>query len=319
MIYTVTLNPSIDQHITLNKLVKDDTLRAQSVEKYPGGKGINVCRALKILGRPAKAFTFMGGYAGYILRDLLQKEEVVFDSTDVIGETRMNVILTDLSDRTQTRISMPGPEVQKFTLDILLEKIHKAEPRPSFWVLGGSLPPSRPVDTFRWIIQSLNDRGERCVLDADADVLEEGIKAKPFMIKPNEFEIERLAGRPLPGLDDKAKVAVEICRKGVEVVAVTLDGRGALVVTKDASYRAEAPRVEVKSKVGAGDSFIAGFLNALRSGKDIPEASREGVAAGTAAVIKEGTSLFTREDFERVRGLVQVEQMENCPAVMTKP
>jgi 1-phosphofructokinase family hexose kinase len=309
VIYTVTLNPSIDQHITLDKLIKDDTLRAKSVKKYPGGKGINVCRALKILGRDAKAFTFLGGYAGYILRDLLQKEEVIFDSTDVIGETRMNVIITDLSDKTQTRISMPGPEVQDFTLAILLGKIHKAEPRPYFWVLGGSLPVSRPLDTFRWIIQSLNERGEKCVLDADADVLAEGIKAKPFMIKPNEFEIERLAGRPVKRVEEIHRVALEICQSGVEIVAVTLDGQGALVTTKDDSYLVEAPKVEVKSKVGAGDSFIAGFLNALRSGRDIKEASCEAVAAGTAAVVKEGTGLFSKEDFEKIRKEVKVSSL----------
>ena len=230
---------------------------------------------------------------------MLQKEEVIFDSTDIIGETRMNVIITDLSDKTQTRISMPGPEVQDFTLASLLYKIHKAEPRPCFWVLSGSLSVSRPLDTFRWIIQSLNDRGEKCVLDADADVLAEGIKAKPFMIKPNEFEIERLAGRTVKRVEEIH----------VEIVAVTLDGQGALVTTKDDSYLVEAPKVEVKSKVGAGDSFIAGFLNALRSGKDIKEASREPVAARTAAVIKEGTGLFSREDFEKIRKEVKVSSL----------
>ena len=311
MIYTITLNPSVDQHITIPKLVKDDAIRALSSQQYPGGKGINVSRGLSLLGCGTKVFTVRGGCSGYILRDLLEKSEIGCAFVEVLGETRINVILTDLSDRSQTRVSLPGPEVGSTAMKAMMEKIAVADPRPHFWVLGGSLPPSSPPGTYANIIGYLKSKGEKCVLDADGDALEEGVKAKPFMIKPNEFELERLTGRKLKDDNQVFQAAAQLCHDGVEIVAVTLGARGALVATRKECYRLEAPIVEVKSKVGAGDSFIAGFLVATVSGKSIQEAFVDAVAAGTAAVIHEGTQLYAREDFEKIKPLVKVKVLKD--------
>lgn len=309
MIDTFTLNPSIDQYLMVPHWVKDDTLRAVVGHRYPGGKGINVARALKVLGRETRAFTLVGGMAGYMLRDLLAGLKIDCVFVEIPGETRINMIVTDSSDHTQTRLSLPGPEIDSVHRDLLIELILKAKPQPEYWVMGGSVPPGIGEDIYFRIIQKLSAQGPKCVLDTDEEALREGVRAKPFLIKPNEFEIERLVGRTLGGTKEFVAAAREICRQGVEIVALTLGHKGALVVTREEALEVSGPKVEVKSKVGAGDCFLAGFLDSLESGGSLEQAALCGVAAGTAAVIHEGTAFFTREDFERLKPQVKARRL----------
>lgn len=310
MIYTITINPSIDNHITVKKLVKDDAIRTVSMRRDPGGKGINVSRVVKELSGETRAFAIVGGCAGYMLRDLLDRDKIDFSYIEIVGETRINVILTDLSDRTQTRISAPGPVVEPKDIEAFMDLLSKVSPAPSFWVLGGSLPPGAPNDTYKNIIERLNIKGEKCVLDTDGEALELGVKASPFLIKPNEFELERLIGRPVIGEAEIVSVSREFCKNGVGVVIVSLGEKGAFLVTKDEALRLEPPKVEVRSKVGAGDSLIGGLLVSLEKGWGLKEAACYGVAAGTAAVMTEGTRLCLREDVERIFTAVKANSVE---------
>ena len=155
------------------------------------------------------------------------------------------------------------------------------------------------------MIETLQAKGERCVLDADGETLMEGIKARPFMIKPNEYELERLVGRPLKDEKEILQAARDLCAAGIGIVAVTLGGRGALVAASGEAYWLEAPPVDAKSKVGAGDSFIAGFLYDWAQAGTLETAARSGVAAGTAAVMKEGTHLFNLIDYEKLYPLTR--------------
>lgn len=311
MIYTITMNPSIDQHITINKLIKDDTLKASSIYRDPGGKGINVARVIKELGGETKAFGITGGCAGYMLKDLLDRHDLDYQFFEIMGETRINFIMTDLSDKTQTRISAPGPEADESMIAQFVSMLERANPRPAFWVFGGSLLPGLPPDTYKQLIKIFNARGEKCVLDADGEALKWGIQASPSFIKPNEFELGRLLGKDLRDEEDIAWAAGELCHKyGIEVVAVSLGKKGALFVQKTGVLKIDTPDVEVRTRVGAGDSMIGGFLTALDGGHDIEIAARMAVAAGTAAVMKEGTKLCLREDVERLFGLITAKPLD---------
>ena len=305
-IATVTVNPSIDQHITIDRLVKDDAIRAREMRRDPGGKGINVSRALKELGADTVAFGITGGGAGYILKRLLAERGIQFVSVEVIEETRINFIFSDRSDRTQTRISSPGPWVTLDEADRLLEKALTHQPAPKWWVLGGSLPRGIPADFYARLIRTLEARGACCFLDADDDALRIGVEAKPHGIKPNENELSRLVGRPLRSEDEILRAAREIIDAGVRIVAVTLGAKGALVVTPASVVHALPPPVDVRSKVGAGDSFLAGLVFALSCGISLEQATRRATAAGTAAVIHEGTQLCRREDVEQLEPQITV-------------
>jgi 1-phosphofructokinase family hexose kinase len=312
-IATVTMNPSIDQHILIDRLVKDDAIRARDIRRDPGGKGINVSRVLSELGSATLAFGLTGGGAGYIVKSLLHERGIAFESVDVLEETRINFIFTDRSDRTQTRVSSPGPWVTLDEADRLAALVLGQTPMPPWWVLGGSLPRGIPVDFYARLIRDLGRKGARCFLDADDDALRVGIEARPYGVKPNENELARLAGRELRDETQILEAARDVVAAGVEIVAVTLGGEGALVVTPSELVRARPPAVEVLSKVGAGDAFLAGFVLALSRGETLDQAARLGVAAGTAAVIHEGTQLCRKEDVERLLPRVTAEMRPLAP------
>lgn len=307
---TVTANPSIDQHISIDKLVKDDALRARAARRDPGGKGINVSMAVQELGGRTVAFGVSGGCGGYMLKSLMAEKKILFETVELPEETRINVILTDLSDRTQTRISAPGPRMSLTAVDALVEMILAYAPLPEWWALGGSLPPGVPGDFYARLVSRLQAKGARCALDADGEMLELGVQAKPFLIKPNEYEFARLTGRTFADEPSMGRAARELVAGGVGMVALTLGHNGALLVTRDIALRATCPPVEVRSKVGAGDSFVAGLLSALSDGRPIEEALRMGMAAGTAAVMNDGTQLCSRGDVERLLSQVRIEPLD---------
>lgn len=317
MIGTVTVNPSIDQHILIDKLTKDDAIRAREIRRDPGGKGINVSRVVKELGGETVAFGISGGCAGYMLRSLMADHDIPFESIEVPEETRINVILTDRSDRTQTRISATGPRMTLTELEQFTEKIVSFDPLPAWWVLGGSMPPGVPDDCYAKLITTLQQRGAKCLLDADDEVLQLGLQAKPYLIKPNEHEFARLVGRSLPDEQAMVGAARQLIEGGVQVVAITLGRKGALIVSQDAAFHVTSPDVEVKSKVGAGDSFLAGFVFALSQGQSLESAIRLGTAAGTAAVMHEGTQLCRREDVERLVDQITITPLKTAVSPQT--
>lgn len=317
MIGTVTVNPSIDQHILIDKLIKDDAVRAREIRRDPGGKGINVSRVVKELGGETVAFGISGGCAGYMLRSLMVERDVAFESIEVPEETRINVILTDRSDRTQTRISAPGPRMALADVEGFMQKIVTHQPLPQWWVLGGSLPPGVPEDFYARLIMLLQTQGAKCLLDADDETLKIGLQAKPYLIKPNEHEFARLVGRPLPDEGALIHAARTVIREGVQVVAITLGRKGAVIVTQETALHVTSPDVDVKSKVGAGDSFLAGFALALSQGQSLEAAVRLGTAAGAAAVMHEGTQLCRREDVERLVDQITITPLKASPALQT--
>ncbi len=300
MIGTITLNPSVDQHLTVEKLVKDDAIRAVSVRWFAGGKGINVSRVVHELGGEGRAFGFVGGFPGKMLTGWLDSAGIPHHFIDIEGDTRINTTVTDLYDMTQTHIRVKGPQVTGSELKKLSQQLLIFPNPPAFWVLGGSLPPGVPEDFYKHLIEGLEATGAKCVLDTDDEALTLGLDATPFMIKPNEHEFERLTGQTADTDERIVEAARRIVKKGTGIVVTTLGPRGAVVVSQDDAFRVNTPKIIPKSKVGAGDSTVAGTLIALERGASLREAVRYGVAAGTAAVLTEGTKLCERSEVERI-------------------
>lgn len=309
MIYTITLNPALDRIVEVEGLVPDDTNRIQRESRYAGGKGIDVSRVLRELGDDSIALGFVGGYDGLELEGRLIQEGVRTDFTKISEETRTNIIIFDRSRGTQTSLNAPGPTIKPHELALFFQKLEHLVPMPTMVVISGSIPPGVPVDIYARIIHSLKDQGVRVVLDADGEPLRRGVRALPFMIKPNIYELGRLVGGKLAEDSEVLEAARSIQRQGVEIVVVSLGGRGALAVSKEGSWRAVPPPVEVQSTVGAGDSLVAGFVYRLTRGAAIPECLRFGVACGTAAALTPGNELCHREDVHRLLPEVQVEEV----------
>jgi 1-phosphofructokinase family hexose kinase len=296
MIATITLNPSIDQHIFVRGLVKDDANRAISVFRYPGGKGINVSKVVRELGGPTHAYAMLGGFSGDLLKTLAEPLGISLTSFAIDGDTRINSILTDLKDHTQTRISDSGPWVSEKSITKFLKRLLAVQPKPFLWALGGSLSKGMPPSTYERFIRALQKAGMPCVLDADGEALKCGIRAKPFMIKPNEYEFKRLLGGSFKSLEDYLKGARSLVKRGLPLVVVSLGGRGALFVSAKEAFHVSSPNVKVKSKVGAGDSLIGGLTLGLYRKMSLKKAACLGVAASTSAVMREAPRLCFRKD-----------------------
>ncbi len=306
MIATVTLNPSLDEHIMVHGLVVEETNRWVKLLRYAGGKGIDVSRAIHEMGGMTIAYGFIGGPDGRTVEILLDEEGVLFSFTPIKQETRTNFIITDTKTHQQTRIGAPGPHISQRELERFLKKLREIRPSPNLITAGGSVPPGVPDNIYYDIVTEAKGRGVRTILDSAGQWLEEGIKAKPYLLKPNVHEAETLLGRELPTEEAIVEAALDLREMGIEVVVISRGKDGIIAATKGSLFKVVPPSVKVRSAVGAGDCTIAGLALKLAYRGSLIEACRLAVAMGTAAVLTPGTELCRRADVERLLPQVKV-------------
>lgn len=298
MIYTVTLNPALDKTVEIPGMALDTVNRITEMRTDPGGKGINVSKVIAKLGGESCAVGILGGESGRTLEKLLEGEPFATRFRFVEGQTRINLKIIDREGHTNTDINEPGLTVTAAELDALLREL-LAELRPGdIVVLAGSLPKGAPQDTYRTWTAACKKAGARVFLDADGALLAEGIKAAPYLIKPNDDELSRLAGRKLETIEELTAEGQKLLERGIERVVISLGGRGALYLRKGSTIYAEGLRVPVGSTVGAGDSVVAALAYAEAQGLSEEEAVRLSTAAGAANVMCSGTQAAEREAVE---------------------
>jgi len=318
MIATITLNPSLDEHITVNGLVVDEANRWARLKRYAGGKGIDVSRAIHEMGGVTTAYGFIGGPEGRALEILLDEEGVQFGFTPIEQETRTNFIITDSKTSKQTRIDAPGPRISQKELERFTRKIKNIYPRPDLIVVGGSLPRGIPGNIYYNIVMEAKRYRVRTILDAEGQWLAEGIKAKPYLIKPNVHEAEELLKRRLSTEDAIIKAALELVRKGIQVVVISRGKDGIIAASRKSVVKAVPPPVKVRSAVGAGDCTVAGLALKLAHNEPLIEACRLATAMGTAAVLTPGTELCHREDVKKLLPQVLVWEVPAKQRTKTK-
>ena len=298
MIYTVTLNPALDKTVEIPGMALDTVNRITEMRTDPGGKGINVSKVIAKLGGESCAVGILGGESGRTLEKLLENENFTTRFRFVEGQTRTNLKIIDREGHTNTDINEPGLTVTAAELDALLREL-LAELRPGdIVVLAGSLPKGAPPDTYRSWTAACKKAGARVFLDADGALLAEGIKAAPHLIKPNDGELSRLAGKKLETLEELTAEGRKLLERGIERVVISLGGRGALYLRKGSTIYAEGLRVPVGSTVGAGDSVVAALAYAEAQGLSEEEAVRLSTAAGAANVMCSGTQAAERDAVE---------------------
>jgi len=309
MIATVTLNPCLDRTITVHQLVVDETNRWTGTNLYAGGKGIDVSRAIHEMGGRATAYGFVGGPDGRILEILLDEEGVPFNFTPIEQETRTNFIITDTMTLHQTKISAPGPHISKEELERFIEKLRGIKPSPDLMVFGGSVPPGVPVNIYHDLVMGAKGYWVRSILDSEGQWLEEGIKAKPYLIKPNVHEAQELLKMELPTEEAIIEGALDLVEMGIEVAVISRAKDGIIAATKERIIKAVPPPVKLQSAVGAGDCTIAGLALKLAYGEPLVEACRLAVAMGSAAVLTPGTALCHKADVEKLLPQIKVWEM----------
>jgi 6-phosphofructokinase 2 len=301
-ILTLTLNPALDMASMVPKMIPDEKLRCSEPQLDPGGGGLNVSRAVHALGGDSLALVALGGLTGDRLAELIRREGVMFLGITGPGETRQSLTVNEASTGRQYRFMLPGPVWSDADQERVFMLLRAAGKPGGFAVISGSQPPGVPIDFPDKLAESM--AGMRVVLDTSGSALTQAVEhpiAGLELLRMDGEEAEALAGRKLETRADTADFAQGLVARGVAKKVVVARGADGSVLA-DAGTRlfAKAPKVQVKSKVGAGDSFVGGYVLALARGQSEGEALAQGVASAAAAVMSEATELCSAQDVARL-------------------
>ncbi|TLS39065.1 1-phosphofructokinase [Pseudalkalibacillus caeni] len=302
MIYTCTLNPSVDYIVKLDELKQGEVNLAAQDSKIPGGKGVNVSKVLKRLGIESRILGFVGGFTGSFIENVLQEEQLGTDFIKVDGDTRINI---KLKSQEETEINGLSPDINENHLNLLFDKLSVIE-EGDLLVLSGSVPGCIRNSIYKELIESISSKA-RVIVDSKGEPLKKALQANPFLVKPNHHELGDLFDVRVDSIE-KAKVyGQKLIEMGAQNAIVSMAGEGAILFTGEKAFRSTVPKGEVKNSVGAGDSVVAGFLSAIVKGEEIVDAFRFGVASGSATAFSEG--FCTIEQVNRLIPQVLVKEL----------
>jgi len=310
-ILTITLNPTVDFSTSAKRVHPDRKLRCEAATRDPGGGGVNVARAIHILGGDACAFAAVGGHMGQILLSLLGHEGVQVHPFDIPGETRQSMAVIERRSGQQYRFVMPGPIWDAALVKQALKKLRKAAPKDGYVVLSGSNPPGVPDNFPALLADQIQSTGTRLVVDTSGRALRRMAAEPdnpPYLLRMDKAEAEELAEVPLETVGELARFATDLVKRGVaQVIVMALGSKGSVLAIGDERWHAAAADVQVRSKVGAGDSFVGALVLSLSRGDAPPVALQKGAAAASAAVMTDATRLCPRTEAESL--------VARCPLV----
>ncbi len=313
MILTVTLNAAIDRTVAVPNFRLGHRHRAVESRTVAGGKGINVARALKLLGRPVIATGFAGGPTGNRLLEQLRKEAVLTDFTRIAAETRINLAVIDPTSGEQTEINERGPAVSPEEVEAFVRRVGYLADGAKLCVLAGTLPPGAGDDLYARLVKDLGERGLPVVLDAEGSAMLAGLRAGASVVTPNEREAEELVGQEFADRDDLIQGLSELVRLGAGEAAITRPDGCVAVIENGSEQRFLEVRTEPLdpvSTVGSGDAFLAGYVAARYDGRAADECLAYGVACGAESTQHFGAGTVDLNQVERLLGEVHVQDLE---------
>lgn len=301
-ILTVTLNPALDLSTAADEIRPDQKLRCDKPLVDPGGGGINVSRAIKIMGGSSTALVALGGATGTRIADMLKSDGLSVQRLTAPGETRQSLAVTDRLTGGQYRFVLPGPEWHKAHVSDMTAAISEAARAGGWVIVSGSNPPGVPAGFEQMLTVRLKNSGAKLLVDTSGEALRvlAGSSTPVDVLRMDSHEAEELSGRPLPLRADSAAFAAGLVRDGAaKSVIVARGADGSVIAGEDGAWHAEAARVSVVSAVGAGDSFVAGFVLAMARDWPVADALALGAAAASAAVMTPATDLCHAHDVDR--------------------
>lgn len=321
MIITVTLNAAIDRSLVVPNIRPGSRHHTATQSALPGGKGVNVARALKALGHPVIATGFAGGSTGTRVVEELTKEAILNDFVRIGEESRTNTVIFDPSTGIQTEINEPGPQILEAEFELFKEKLLFLARGAEIVVIAGSLPPSLPTDAYRELLAMLDKVEVATYLDTDGEAMLRAIEKKPQthtfppqVITPNQLEAEYLVGHEFNDDADRANAVKEICQLGAEEVFMTLPDGCIAVPSASTNSHAQPPQIlraymqprDLVSSVGSGDAFLAGLIAARQEGKNDNDALAFAVACGVDSTGRLGAGNVNRSSVEKFEREVSV-------------
>lgn len=304
MIYTLTLNPSIDYHIRLESFSQGKINSVKEEWKVAGGKGINVSKVLKSLGKETTALGFVGGFTGTFIQKEVEKLGISHRFIQVEEDSRINL---KMKAETETEITGLSPCVPQLAMDELFRQLRELDGE-DFLVLAGSVPHSLPSDIYQTVMNELQPKGVRIFLDAKGKALQQGLSSRPFLIKPNHHELGELFDVSIQSPEEAIRFGMKAVAMGADNVIVSLAGDGAVFVNKEHTLIAEIPPSKPVNSIGAGDSMVAGFLYAYTRRLGVEEAFRFAVAAGSTTALSQG--FCTPEKIQAFLPNVQIQNIK---------
>lgn len=285
-ILSLAMNPALDISAKVEHVIAEGKLFCHFPQLEPGGGGVNVSRTIKKLGGESILLYTAGGYTGNMLKDLLSKEEIDHKPISIQGMTRESFVILEQSSGQQYRFGMLGPMLKKEEWKLCLEELTMIQPVPEYLVISGSLPSGVPSDFYVLAARVGKKKGTKVIIDASGEPLRQAFTQGVFLIKPNYREFREVVGEDSIAEEPRiGEQALQIVKRGqCEIMVISLGAGGALLVTKDIIEHIHSPTVPISSKVGAGDSLVAGIVLGLARGQSIRQSVIFGVAAGAAAV-----------------------------------
>jgi 1-phosphofructokinase family hexose kinase len=313
MIITVTLNTALDKTLEVPNFTPGRRHRTVDQTTMPGGKGVNIARAIKRLGQPVIAAGLVGGATGTRIVEALSHESILNAFVRIGEESRTNTAVIDPTTGMQTEVNERGPEVSGAELDLFREKILYLAKGASMCVFAGSLPRGVEPGIYGELISEVRRLGVTTVLDTEGEPLRLGVRAEPDVVSPNELEAEELVGHEWGDDDDRIEAVVEMTRLGAREAIMTVpDGCYARVLDNGAPslWRVSVAEQEARSTIGAGDAFLAGYVAARYGGSSAVESLRFAVACGAESTQHFGAGVIDPGRVERLLGEVQAERVE---------
>lgn len=303
MIYTITLNPSLDYIVRVNDFEIGKVNRTENEKISPGGKGINVSIVLSNLGVKSKALGYIAGFTGEEIEKRVK--EYGFPCDFIKVKTGMSRINIKLQNSHETEINGQGPKIEEGEIQALYSKLDAIK-EGDLLVLAGAIPNTLPQDTYAAIMKRLKRKNVKFVVDATKGLLKSVLEYNPFLIKPNNHELEELFNTSFRSVDEIVQHGRKLQDMGAENVIVSMAGAGAILITSDRVFKSAAPKGIVKNSVGAGDSMVAGFIAGYLTNNNLKDAFKMGVAAGSATAFSE--EFATKEKVEEL--LIQLNDLQ---------
>jgi 1-phosphofructokinase family hexose kinase len=316
MIITVTLNAAMDKTLEVPSFTPGRRHRTVDQTTMPGGKGVNIARAIKRLGQPVIATGLAGGATGTRIVEALNDESILNDFVRIFDESRTNTAVLDPTTGLQTEINERGPAVSAQELELFREKLLYLAQGASICVFAGSLPRGVDQDVYYSLIRDVRRLGVTTMIDSDGEPLRLAMRAEPDLVSPNELEAEELVGHEFNDVDDRASAVLEMTRQGAREAIMTVpDGCYARIFngTTPVVYRVRIEEQAARSAVGSGDAFLAGYV-AARYGDQPPlDCLRFGVACGAESTHHFGAGILDPGQVERLLGVVESQTLEMSP------
>lgn len=283
MIYTITLNPSIDYILEIDEFLDGETNRSKSEEKIPGGKGIMVSKVLKNLDVDSINLGFLGGFTGNFIREKLNELEIEEDFTKIEDDSRINI---KLKNDKESEINTIGPNIKESEIEEFLNYLDELE-EDDFVIISGSIPKSLGEDFYRVIVNLLEMNNVRFALDTTGKKLYKLSAYKPFLIKPNKKELEEIFGQKLENDGNIIECAEKLIEQGAENIIVSLGEDGSIFLDENNIYKAKAISGKVVSTLGCGDSMVGGYIYGYMEGLSKLDSFKFAVAAASATAFSQ--------------------------------